>query len=120
VVVEVLFAWVLDLKAVEIVWFPPPLPLADVVTREVVPLPLDAVLMLVVVELRSGIGEVDTVVEEIELDVFWAEIEVVTVWDAVAEEDVERETAGVFLLLLCDSVALATRVVLLEVDVAAV
>lgn len=72
--------------------------------------------MLAVVELRSDIMEADTVVDEIELDVFWAGIEVVTVSDAVAEEDLERETAGVFLLVLCVSVTLVARVVLVELD----
>jgi hypothetical protein len=36
--------------------------------------------------------------------------------DVGAEDDVERETAGTFLLLLCVPVTLAARVVVLEVD----
>jgi hypothetical protein len=40
------------------------------VTREVVPLRLDIILTLGVVGLISGDAEVDTVMDEIELDVF--------------------------------------------------
>jgi hypothetical protein len=66
VVVDVLLARVLDLKVAEVVSLPRP---ADVVKLEVELLRLDAVLMLVVVELRSAVLEVDTVVDEAERDV---------------------------------------------------
>ena len=105
------------MKAVEVVLFPPLVLPADTVIPEVVLLWLDTALMLVLVKLISGSLEVDTVVDEIELDVFWAEVEVVTcVSDVGAEDDVEREFAGMFLLVLCVSVTLAARVVVLEVD----
>jgi hypothetical protein len=66
VVVDVLLARVLDLKVAEVVSLPRP---ADVVKLEVELLRLDAVSMLVVVELRSAVLEVDTVVDEAERDV---------------------------------------------------
>lgn len=66
VVVDVLFACVLDLKVAEVVSLPRP---ADVVKLEVELLRLDAVLMLVVVELRSAVLNVDTIEDEAERDV---------------------------------------------------
>jgi hypothetical protein len=45
---------------------------------------------------------------------------VTCLWDAEAEDDFERGIALVFLLLLCVSVTLAVRVILLEVDDATV
>lgn len=96
--------------------------LADAVMLDVVLLLLDVALILVVVELISSVWEVFTVVDEVELDVFCAEVEVVTcVLDAEEDNDVERETAGVLLMVLLVSVTLvAARVVLLEVDDATV
>jgi hypothetical protein len=123
VIVEVLFDWALDLKVVEVVWFPPLLLLADAVTPVVKLLWLIAVLMLVVVELISGVWEIEIiVVDEIRLDVFWAEVEMVTCVSDVGgeDDDVERDTTGVFLLVLCVSATLAERVALLEVDDATV
>jgi hypothetical protein len=77
--------------------------------------------MLVVVELISGRLEVDTVVDQIELDMFWAELEVVTcVSEAEAEDDVERELVAVLFLVLLVSVTLAARVALVELDDATV
>lgn len=115
VVVEVLLTRVLDLTVIEAVPLPPLVLLADTVMPEVVLLRLDAGIMLVVVELVSGSFEVDNAIDEIELDVFWTEVEVVTcVSDAGTEDDIEMETSEMFLLVLCVSVTLV------EVDDAAV
>jgi len=61
VVVDVLLARVLDLNVAEVVSLPRP---AGVVKLEVELLRLDAVLMIMVVELRSAALEVDTVVDD--------------------------------------------------------
>lgn len=66
VVVDVLLARVLDLKAVEVVKLPLP---ADVVTLVVELLRLDVELMLVVVESISAVLEIDTVEDDIEEEV---------------------------------------------------
>lgn len=66
VVVDVLLARVLDLKVAGVVSLPRP---ADVVKLEVELLRLDAVLMLMVVELVSAVLEVVTSAEDVELDV---------------------------------------------------
>lgn len=58
----------LELKAVEVVLLPPLVLLSNVVEPEVVLLWLEAVFMLVVVELTSVMWEDDTVVDEIERD----------------------------------------------------
>ena len=94
VVVDVLLARMLDLKAVEVVTLPLP---ADVVMLVVELLRLDAELMLVVVELKSAVLEVDAVEDEIEEEVLRAEVEVVNFG---SEDDVERETAVVFMPVL--------------------
>ena len=94
VVVDVLLARVLDLKVAEVVSLPRP---ADVVKLEVELLRLDAVLMLMVVELVSAVLEVVTFVEDVELNVSCAEVEVVTF---VSEDDIEIETVVVFMPVL--------------------
>lgn len=77
--------------------------------------------MPVVVELISAVLEVDSFVEEIELVLLSAEVEVVIcVSDAEAEDDVERETVELFKLVLCVPIILVPRVLLIEVDDATV
>lgn len=58
----------LDLKVAEVVSLPLLVLLADVANPEVVLLLLDAALVLLVVESISVVLEVNTVVDEIELD----------------------------------------------------
>lgn len=111
-VADVPLTGVLGLEPGHVVSLPLLLLLVDTATPEVVLLRLDAVLMLEVVEFISAVLEVDIFVDEIELVVLSAEVEVVTcVLDAEAEVDVERETVELFKPVLFVSVILVPRVV---------